>query len=304
VGYIFIANLLASSCKWLLLLPEFRNVPFQLNPKLLKALLAYSLPMVIIGFAGMVNEMLDRAILKYLLPYDPATNLKMLGIYGACYKLSILMTLFVQAFRYAGEPFFFSIAGRKDAPKAYALVMNYFVIFGMFIFLLVTLYLDLFKYFIGAEFREGLAVVPILLLANLFLGIYVNLSIWYKLTDRTGLGAWVSIIGACLTAALNIWWIPVWGYVGSAWATLACYSLMVLLSYGLGRHFYPIRYQIGKIGGYISLGLVLYFSHVYVGKYYYWNSWVSGTVGLLIYLLVASVVDVSPLFKQRRQIAA
>ncbi len=187
-------------------------------------MLAYSLPMVVIGFAGMVNEMLDRAILKFLLPYDLATNLKMLGIYGACYKLSILMSLFVQAFRYAGEPFFFSYAGRADAKRAYAVVMNYFVMFCVFIFLLVTLYLDFFKYFIGAEYREGLAVVPILLLANLFLGVYVNLSIWYKLSDRTGLGAWVSLGGAALTAALNVWWIPLYGYLGSAWATLACYA--------------------------------------------------------------------------------
>ena len=196
VGYIFLANLAASVCKLLLLLPQFRAVRFQLNPRVLGPMLRYSLPMVIIGFAGMINEMLDRAILKVLLPYDLPTNLKMLGVYGACYKLSILMSLFVQAFRYAGEPFFFSYAGRADAKRAYALVMQYFVIAGVFIFLVVMLFIDLFKYFIGEEYRVGLEVVPILLMANLLLGIYVNLSVWYKLSDRTGLGAWVSLAGA------------------------------------------------------------------------------------------------------------
>lgn len=299
VGYIFLANLLASICKLLLLLPEFRAVPLQLQPRLLGPMARYSLPMVVIGFAGMVNEMLDRAILKIMLPYDLTTNLKMLGIYGACYKLSILMSLFVQAFRYAGEPFFFSYAGRADAKRAYALVMQYFVIAGVFIFLLVTLYIDLFKYFIGAEFRTGLAVVPILLLANLCLGIYVNLSVWYKLSDRTGLGAWVSLAGAALTLALNIWWIPLWGYVGSAWATLACYFFMVCLSWLLGRRYYPVDYPLGKIAGYIGLGLGLYFANRFLITIWHWNIWLSGTLGLAIYLGVAGLLDARPLFRRR-----
>ena len=149
--------------------------------------------------AGIVNEMLDRAALKYLLPYDDATNMAQLGIYSACYKLSILMTLFIQAFRYAGEPFFFAYAKQADAGRTYAMVLNWFVICCVFIFLLVTLFLDVFQYFVGAAYREGLCVVPVLLLANLLLGIYVNLSIWYKLTDRTLMGAWVSLVGAAIT---------------------------------------------------------------------------------------------------------
>lgn len=295
VGYIFLSNLAASGFKLLLLLPQFRNIRLHLDPRILGPLMGYSLPMVIIGFAGMVNEMLDRAILKFMLPYDLSTNLQMLGIYGACYKLSILMTLFVQAFRYAGEPFFFSYAGRADAKRAYAVVMHYFVIAGVFIFLLVTLYIDLFKYFIGAEFRAGLPVVPILLLANLFLGMYVNLSIWYKLTDRTGMGAWVSLAGAVLTAALNVWWIPLWGYVGSAWATLACYFFMACLSWLLGRRYYPVPYPLGKIGAYMVLGLGLYFGNRYLLAEYDWNVWLTGTAGLAIYLLIAAIVDIRPL---------
>jgi O-antigen/teichoic acid export membrane protein len=295
VGYIFLANLIASTFKLGLLLPELRHVRFSLAGSVLKPMLAYSLPMVAIGFAGMINETLDRAILKYLLPYDLATNLRMLGIYGACYKLSILMSLFVQAFRYAGEPFFFAHAGRADAGRAYALVMKYFVIFCVFIFLLVTLFLDVFKYFIGEEYREGLAVVPILLMANLFLGVYVNLSVWYKLTDRTGLGAWVALFGALVTIVLNIWWIPVMGYIGSAWATLVCYGSMTVLSYLLGRRYYPAPYPIIRIGSYIILGLLLYGAHRALVGTYEWDPLATGSAFLAIYLLTTALADGRPL---------
>ena len=209
------------------------------------------------------------------------------------------MSLFVQAFRYAGEPFFFSYAGRSDAKRAYALVLQYFFIAGMFIFLLVTLYIDFFKYFIGEEFRAGLSVVPILLLANLCLGIYVNLSVWYKLSDHTGMGAWVSLAGAVLTMALNFWWIPRWGYVGSAWATLACYGFMVVLSWLLGQRYYPVAYPLGKMMAYLCLGLGLFFGHGYLLSHYHWNTWLSGTLGLGVYLLVVGLFDIRPLLRRR-----
>ncbi len=302
VGYIFLANLLASCFKFLLLIPQLRGIHLQLSPTILKPMLVYSLPMVIIGFAGMVNEMLDRAILKYMLPYDLDTNLQMLGIYGACYKLSILMSLFVQAFRYAGEPFFFSIAGREDAQKSYALVMNYFVIFGVFIFLVVTLFIDFFQYFIGSDFREGLDIVPVLLIANLLLGIYVNLSIWYKLTDRTGMGALVSLAGAGLTAWLNIWWIPIWGYHGSAWATLACYLFMVVISWLLGRRYYPVPYKLGKITGYIAFGLTLYAAHHFATEVYLINTWLSASASLTAYLVTTAWFDFRPLLRHKHDI--
>ncbi|MDD2759867.1 MAG: oligosaccharide flippase family protein [Methylomonas sp.] len=298
VGYIFLANLLASAAKVLLLLPQFRGVRFGFDIGILSPIARYSLPMVVIGFAGMVNEMLDRAILKIMLPYDLATNLKMLGIYGACYKLSILMSLFVQAFRYAGEPFFFAYAGRADAKKAYALVMRYFVIAGIFIFLLVTLFIDFFKYFIGEEFRAGLDVVPILLMANLCLGVYVNLSVWYKLSDRTGMGAWVSLVGAVLTVALNVWWIPFWGYVGSAWATLACYSFMVIVSWLLGQRYYPVAYPLARITAYLMLGLGLFLVQGYLRDRYQCSVWLSGTLGLAIYLIAVVWFDIRPLLRR------
>jgi O-antigen/teichoic acid export membrane protein len=291
IGYIFIANLIASIIKFLLLIPQLKGLLWGFDWKLFKRLLRYCLPMVVIGFAGIINEMLDRALLKYLLPYDMQTNLKMLGIYGACYKLSILMSLFIQAFRYAAEPFFFAYADKSDATKVYAQALKFFVIFCVFIFLLVTLYLDFFKYFIGKEFRLGLQVVPILLMANLCLGVYVNLSIWYKLTDHTAIGAFVSVGGAALTIVLNLYWIPYYGYVGSAWATLVCYACMAIVSYLLGQKYYPVAYEIKRILAYISLGIGLYFVYSRLSYLIYWQAWIFASTLMLLYLLTVALFE-------------
>lgn len=291
VGYIFIANLVASAGKFLLLMPQYKGLAWGFDGMLFKKMLRYSMPMVVIGFAGIINEMLDRALLKYLLPYDAQTNMAMLGIYSACYKLSILMSLFIQAFRFAAEPFFFSYADKNDARDIYAKVLKFFVIFCVFIFLLVTLFIDFFKYFVGAAFREGLDVVPILLLANLFLGIYVNLSIWYKLTDRTLMGAVVSLMGAALTIALNILWIPDYGYIGSAWATLICYASMALISYLLGRHYYPVAYDLKRIIGYILLGLLIFFAKTHLPNGLAMPSWLLSIELLTLYLLTIGLVE-------------
>jgi O-antigen/teichoic acid export membrane protein len=282
---------MASGFKFLLLAPQFSGLSWGFDRELFARMLRYSLPMVVIGFAGIINEMLDRALLKYLLPYDMQTNMKMLGIYSACYKLSILMTLFIQAFRYAAEPFFFAYAGNSDARKIYAMVLKFFVIFCVFIFLLVTLFIDFFKYFVGSEFRSGLEIVPILLLANLCLGIYVNLSIWYKLTDRTMLGALVSLSGATLTIALNVWWIPRLGYVGSAWATLVCYGSMAIVSYLLGQKYYPIAYDVKRVVGYIALGIGLYFAHVYLARVISWQPWLLSGALIMLYILMAVLCE-------------
>ena len=297
IGYIFIANLIASLFKFMLLAPQLKGLAWGFNRQLFGRMIRYSLPMVVIGFAGIINEMLDRALLKYLLPYDWQTNMKMLGIYSACYKLSILMTLFIQAFRYAAEPFFFAYSDKSDARPVYAKVLNFFVIFCVFIFLLVTLFIDFFKYFLGDEFRAGLEVVPILLLANLCLGIYVNLSIWYKLTDRTLMGAFVSLAGAGLTIVLNVWWIPVYGYVGSAWATLACYASMAIVSYLLGRHYYPVAYDVKRVIGYITLGVGLYIARVQLPVGTGWqHPWLLSIELMSIYILMIILFE-------RRQIA-
>ena len=206
----------------------------------------YGFPILIAGFAGMINETLDRAILKYLIT-DKSIAMQQLGIYSACYKLSILMTLFVQTFRYAADPFYFSQQHKENSKKLFANVMNYFVLVGCIIFLGVMYYLDIVKHFIGENYFEGLKVVPILLAANLFLGIYLNMSIWYKLSGNTRYGAWLSIIGAIITIVFNLWLIPIMGYMGSAWATFICYVSMMLLSYWKGQKVFPIPYETGKI---------------------------------------------------------
>ena len=201
------------------------------------------------------------------------------------------MSLFIQAFRYAAEPFFFAYADKSDARQVYADVLKYFVIFCVAIFLLVTLFLDFFQYFVGKEFRAGLEIVPILLMANLCLGVYVNLSIWYKLTDRTLMGAGVSVAGALLTIALNWYWIPVLGYVGSAWATLVCYASMAFISYSLGQYYYPVAYQIKRVLAYILLGLGLYLAKQPLLTYIDWQPWLLSIALMSLYLLTVTLFE-------------
>ncbi len=259
IGYIFIANLAASALTLFLLLPEFKKVRWKFDKALWVKMFWYAMPLMVAGFAGIINEMLDRVLLKYLLPFDLETNQAHLGVYGACYKLSILMTLFTQAFRYAAEPFFFAQSKESNAKRVYAVVMRYFVAAGILIFLGVNFFMDIFKTFIGEDYREGLFMVPILLLANLCLGIYYNLSIWYKLTDKTRIGAIIAVIGASITILLNVLLIPSIGYLGSAWATLICYASMVIISYFWSRNHYLIPYEIGHILQYVLVGLILFF---------------------------------------------
>jgi O-antigen/teichoic acid export membrane protein len=220
-------------------------------------MLNYALPVLVVGLAGMVNEMIDKILLKYLIP-EVQNPMAQLGIYGANYKLGILMTLFIQMFRYAAEPFFFAEAEKKKAPELFAKVMNYFVISGLLIFLLGTLYIDIFKYFIGNKYHEGLGIVPVVLMANFFYGVYFNLSIWYKLTDRTGDGAKISVAGAIITLVLNLTLIPIIGYHGAAWAHFICYFLMMVASYVWGQKVYPIPYQLKSIFLYIAIAVLFF----------------------------------------------
>jgi O-antigen/teichoic acid export membrane protein len=245
VGYVFIANLISSAVTLMLLLPDFRKIIFPIDNALAKQMLIYAFPILIAGFAGMINETLDRAILKYLIT-DKSIAMQQLGIYSACYKLSILMTLFVQTYRYAAEPFFFSQRNKGNAKELYASIMNYFVLICSTIFLVVMLYIDVIKLFIGEKFYSGLKIVPILLIANLCLGIYLNLSMWYKLSGQTKYGAWLSIFGAAITILFNLWLIPIMGYTGAAWATLICYASMMIASYIIGQKKYPIPYDVSK----------------------------------------------------------
>ncbi|HOY38551.1 MAG TPA: oligosaccharide flippase family protein [Bacteroidales bacterium] len=263
VGYVFISNLIANITTLLMFIPSFIKVKYRFDVQLLKQLLLYSFPLLIAGFAGMINETLDRILLKYCLP-DQVNAMEQIGIYGANYKLAILMTLFVQMFRYAADPFFFAEAKKSDAKATYALVMKYFVIGGLFLFLGVMLYLDFVKYFIDPEYHSGLMVVPVLLMANLFLGMYYNMSIWYKLNDKTIYGAYIAIIGAFITIALNVALIPFFGFIGSAWATFICYLTMFIISYLLGQKHYPVKYPVKAILLYFVVALVIYFISIVI----------------------------------------
>jgi O-antigen/teichoic acid export membrane protein len=253
VGYVFAINLVASAVKLLVLLPSWPS-PSHFEKQLLRALAAFGLPLMVAGLAGMVNETADRIILKYLLPADIANA--QIGIYGACYKLAILITLFIQAFRMGAEPFFFSHAREKNSGETFARIMNIFVAVCMGAFLLVMLFLDVFKHFIpNPAFWPGLRVVPILMLANVFLGIYYNQSVWYKLSNKTRAGGAIAIIGAVVTLVLLFSLIPSMGYMGAAWATLACYASMAAISYVWGQRHYPVPYNVSRVLGYMAFGV-------------------------------------------------
>lgn len=263
VGYVFISNLIANLLTLIMLVPEIFNIKFSFDKALLKKIAKYSWPLLIAGFAGMINETLDRVLLKYLVP-DHLNPMEQLGIYGANYKLAILMTLFIQMFRYAAEPFFFNNKNESNAKELYAKATKYFIICGLLIFLGVMFYIDFIKYFIDKDYHEGLKVVPVLLLANLFLGIFFNFSIWYKLNDMTKYGAYLAIFGAIITIILNVVLVPIYGYVGSAWATLICYVAMTLLSFYWGQKYYKVPYNILNAVFYFVFAMALYFISVYL----------------------------------------
>lgn len=250
VDGIFISNLMASVVTLFLLLPVGRFQPKLFNKELWLKMMRYGLPVLVMGLAGMINETFDRILLKWMLPLPYDEVMHQIGVYGACYKLSIIMTICIQAYRFAAEPFFFARFKEEGSLQVYAVVMNYFVAATTFVLLSTLLFMDQIQYFIGSKgslFLEGLHVVPILLVANLFLGIYYNLSVWFKLTDRTLLGAVISIGGAILTLIINYMLIPVMGYTGSAIATLACYGSMMIASFLWGQKVFPIPYQLGKV---------------------------------------------------------
>lgn len=264
VGYVFISNLVASVIKLAILAPGMLRIKFVFDRSLMVSMLRYATPLMILGLAGIVNETIDRVLLKFLLDLPKEEALAQLGIYGACYKVAIIMSLAIQAFRYAAEPYFFNQQKESDSIQKYAQIMKYFVIMASFIFLGIMLFIDVVMLFVGEEFRAGQNVVPILLIAYIFYGIVFNLSFWFKLSDRTSWGAIISIAGATVTIALNVWLIPIIGYMGSAWATLASYSLMMVISYFLGKKYYPIPYELGRIIMYLGLSLALFGISIYL----------------------------------------
>jgi len=280
INYIFIANLVASAFTLLLMLPFYFKVKFTFNKVLWKQMMRYAFPVLIAGIAFSINETFDRILLDKLLPEDTAKT--EIGMYSACYKLALFMMLFATAYRLGVEPFFFSHAKSENPKKNFALILEYFVIFGSVILLVIIVFVDILKViFIGNEaYWEAMWIVPIILLANFCLGIYHNLSVWYKITDRTKFGAYISVFGALLTLGLNFWLIPIISYKGSAIATLTAYASMMLLSYYFGRKYYPIPYNLKKIGMYFLLSVTLSM----LSFYQFRENYIVGVSMLIVFL--------------------
>lgn len=304
VGYIILANLCASLFALILLQKEFFSFQFRFNKKVWRVMIVYSMPLIIAGFGGMINETFDRIMLSWLAPVNNINAAKdQVAIYSACYKLSILITLFIQAFRMGAEPFFFKQAEGQNPQKVYARVMKFFVITITIMFLVVAMYIDIWKYFLSTDaaklkiYWTGLKVVPILLLANMFLGIYYNLSIWYKLTHKTIAGAYITLIGAAITLVINFTFIPYFGYMACAWATFFCYGSMMVISFLWGQKDYRIPYAWKKLCAYIIIVVLLFFIHeaiVYFIKGTIINI-SSATLLLLLYLWLIINVEKSEL---------
>lgn len=301
VGYVILANLIASSVQFLQLSKEFFRINFSFNKILWKQMIVYSLPLLIVGFGGMINEVADRLMLGWWAPVAGETAKKNeVGIYSACYKLSILITLFIQGFRMGAEPFFFKQADSANPQRTYARVMKFFVITISIMFLVVVLYLDVWKHFIRNEhFWKGLKVVPILLLANMFLGIYYNLSIWYKITNKTMSGAWITVIGALVTLVINFFLIPHFSYMACAWATFFSYGSMMVISYIWGQKVYRVPYAWKKLVAFMAIAVTFYFIHKGITALYdpSWFSLALGTLLLLIYCRFIGLVEHKELAK-------
>lgn len=288
VGYVFVSNLIASLLTLTFFIKEICYTSFGFSLKLLKSMLSYALPLLIAGLAGTANEVIDRIMLKFRLP-ETFNPLEQIGIYGANIKIAVLMTLFIQMFRYAAEPFFFSNEKSKGHLIMYAEILKYFTICGVLIFLFISLNLDFFKLIIGAQYRSGIHIVPIVLLGNLMLGIYYNISVWYKLRELTFFGALFAVCGAIVTVSVNYIFIPYFGYVASAWGHLLAYSVMVILVYLTGRYYYPVPYDLKEIFIYILGGILLYIVAIFLGSISYLSDLFFAIPALLIYVVFVLV---------------
>ncbi len=257
VGAAFLINLICTSVVMICLLPQLWGFHYQLDKALMKRMLSYSFPIMILGIAGILNQVADRIIFPFVYPDKAAADVQ-LGIYGATSKIAMIMAMFIQAFRFAYEPFVFGKSKEKDNRTMYAQAMKFFIIFALLGFLAVMFYLDILKYLIGRDYWEGLRVIPIVMIAEMFMGIYFNLSFWYKLTDDTRWGAYFSLTACIIVIAMNIFLIPIYGYMACAWAGFTGYAIAMLLSYFVGQKKYPIGYDLKGIGTYVLFALIIY----------------------------------------------
>ena len=293
IYYVVLANVIQSVVTLLFLTKEIAEIRFQFDSKLWKQMMIYSLPLIVAGMGGMINETFDRLMLKWWLPGNTLFKDSQVGIYNACYKLSILITLFIQAFRMGAEPFFFKQAEGANPQRVYARVMKFFVIVITVMFLAVSLFMPVWKNFIGPKYWAGLSVVPILLLANMFLGIYYNLSVWYKLGNKTMAGAWITLIGTAITILINYLFIPAYGYMACAWATFFCYGSMMVASFIWGQKEYPVPYAWKKLLAYIVIVVLLFFIHKGITNFWKsdWFSLSAATILTGLYLWFVGQVE-------------
>lgn len=267
VGYVFISNMIASILTLLFLYKEWIGYRLQINRKLWRQMMVYSLPLVIVGIGGMINEVLDRILLDHLVAGTEDYRNAIIGIYGVGYNVAMLINIFIQIFKMGAEPFFFNEMDKSNAKETYARIMKFFVIGTCWMFLAIVMFRDLIMWTNVIDVRHhpeyvgSFGVVPQLALGYVFLGIYYNLSIWYKLTNRTRAGATITLVGVVVTLVLNFWWIPIYSYVGSAWATMLCYLVMVILSFVWGQSVYPVPYEWKKLGGYVLLAIGFFLVH-------------------------------------------
>ena len=283
VGKAFLFNLVCTSTIMLCMVPELRGFRYVLDKELLRRMLRYCLPLLVLGLAGILNQVADKIIFPFVYP-DKEEGIVQLGIYGAASKIAMIMAMLTQAFRYAYEPFVFGKSREGDSRETYAQGMKYFIIFTLLAFLAVMFYLDILRHLIGRGYWEGLRVVPIVMMAEIFMGVYFNLSFWYKLTDETRWGALFSLAGCTVLVALNVLLIPRLGYMACAWAGFAGYGTAMLLSYFVGQRKYPIRYDLRAIGLYVLLAAVLYGLAMYVPIDNLWLRLLWRTVLLLAFL--------------------
>jgi O-antigen/teichoic acid export membrane protein len=302
IGYYLIGNLLGSITTLSLLLPEIKSLQWEFDKVLWKEVMVYSYPLIIVGLGGMTNDMLSRLIYQHVVDLPVQQAKHELGIFANVYRLSVLITIMIQAFRMAAEPFFFNQSKLEGAQRSYARVMKFFVIACCFMFLLIGLYLDVLKWIItlkSSAWGEGIYIVPILAMANIFLGIYYNQSVWYKLTGKNMYGAYITLAGAMVTIGLNILLIPKWHYLGAALATFACYLLMMTSSYWLGQKFYPVPYARKKLLSYLAFVSLIVVTHRILVHYYspLWFSILTGTLFLLAFTAFVGRVEKKDLQK-------
>jgi len=289
VGYVFMANLISSGVTMLLLIPFIARISFVFDMNLWKSMILYSFPLLLAGLSGSINDAIDKIMLRRLIGEED--GLATVGVYGAAYKIGVLMALFIQMFRFAAEPFFFERSKQENARETYAFIMKYFVIIMLVIFLGINLYISVFQYIVGANYREALVVVPIISMAYLLYGIYINHSIWYKLNDLTIYAVYITVIGASITVLINLLLVPVFGYMASAWAHIASYSAMLLASFIFAEKKYKINYGIKELIPYFVLAVLMVILAQLINYEYLAIELAVNTVFIILFITFAQFRD-------------